>query len=189
MAEDDINENEDGTEEGDGEDSEGGKKRGGKKLVMIIAPLVLIIGGLAAAYFMGALDGLLGKEDHEEPHAEGIDGMAQDLANADDGSGVYFDITNLVVTLNSNDPHNPDYLSLDLSIRVASADDVTLLENNMPRIRHNFNSVLRELRLEETQGSSGYEMIKEELLRRLRVMIPDADIREVLIVKFLPNPG
>ena len=91
---DDNAENEEG-EDGEGEESSGGGK---KKLIIIIAAvLLLLIGGGAGLYFMGMLDGLLGKteemhcevdehgEEHCEPveHAEGEEDHGKDGKKSD----------------------------------------------------------------------------------------------------------
>ncbi len=61
-------------EEGAEGEGEGGKKGLPiKKLLLIIVPIVLVLGGGAGAYFTGLLDGLLGKKPaaEGEAHAEG----------------------------------------------------------------------------------------------------------------------
>src|SRR5690606_11838806 len=110
MAEDDIKDDDiKGAEGEDGEEG-GKKKRSGKKIVIIAVAVLLLIGiGATAAYMTGLLDGVLG---HGEEVAEGEHDpdLEAELAHQDDGTGVYIEIENFVVTLNSANVRDPDKL-------------------------------------------------------------------------------
>ena len=77
MAEDleeDFEEHEEGGEPAE----EGGGKPDLKKIIMIVAPIVLLLGVGAGLYFSGLLDGLLGKKHAEAEQTE--EGAAEEAA-------------------------------------------------------------------------------------------------------------
>lgn len=92
---DDKEQNDEAETPAEGAEGEGAPAKGRniKKLLMIIVPIVLLLGGGAGAYFTGALDGLLGKklaaeahgEEGEEVAAEGEEAAAEEEgAHAED---------------------------------------------------------------------------------------------------------
>lgn len=196
MAEDEVNENEDGENDDgeEGEEGEGGKKRSGKKLVfMIVAVLILLGGGGAGAYFMGFIGGGESEEMAADGHGEDSGhGAAHEAVTDEDGDeghdghggggGVYVPIDKIVVALRGDNPRDPVNLSLEVSILVGSEEDKSAIEHNMPAIMDGMQGVLRELRLDDLQGSAGLMLIREELLRRVKVAVPpDVNVSEVLI--------
>ena len=211
MAEEDqTSESEDGE---DGEEGEGSAKGGGskKKLIIIIAAVVLLlIGGLAGAYFTGLLDPLFGSSDEvaadtesspDKTEGSGSEG-AEDSESGDSesgedksessleesveilGPGVFHDLPEITVNLKARGGKKK-FLKLQLSLELNSEDDVAIVEGAITRVIDNFNVFLREMRIEDLEGSAGMYRIREELLLRINGAIAPSKAREVLFKEML----
>jgi flagellar FliL protein len=58
-------------------------------------------------------------------------------------------------------------------------------ETIMPRVIDQFQTYLRELRVEDLRGSSGIYRMKLELLNRVRAAAPDIGVKDVLFQEIL----
>ncbi len=180
MADDDL----DGDVEGEVISETGGGGGGKKKLIMIVLPLLLLLGGGAAAYFMGALDSLLGEEPTEETLAEdGEGGGGEDVAMPVEDA-VFFDLPELLVNLNTGGRRS-QFLKIRISLEVPSLADQQRVEAVMPRVVDNFQTYLRELRIEDLQGSAGMYRLREELLTRVNAAVKPTTVNEVLFKEIL----
>ncbi|GAB4371063.1 MAG: flagellar basal body-associated FliL family protein [Kiloniellaceae bacterium] len=146
----------------------------GKKLVLfIILPLLLLLGGLAGAYFAGLLDPLLGKH---EPVAEEVK-PAEPVT-------VFYDMPQMLVNLNTGGKKN-NYLKIAISLELTSQDDLATIETLLPRVVDNFQVYLRELRVEDLRGSAGVQRLREELLMRVNTAVHPVEVRDVLFKEML----
>ncbi|MGF1631440.1 MAG: flagellar basal body-associated FliL family protein [Kiloniellaceae bacterium] len=146
----------------------------GKKLVLfIILPVLLLIGGIAGAYFAGLLDPLLGKG--EAPVAEGTPAAPQT---------VFFDLPQMLVNLNTGERKN-NYLKIAISLELTSEADSLELQSLLPRVVDNFQVYLRELRVEDLRGSAGVQRLREELLMRVNNAVYPIEVRDVLFKEML----
>ncbi len=174
MAEDDdLDENDEVG--GDSSDDDDGDSGGKKKLIIIVAlAFLLIIGGLAGAYFTGLLDAILGGREPEET-----------IGEQTSVGGVYFDLPELLVNLNSTGSRS-QFLKVKISLEINSNGDIAQIEHMMPRIIDNFQVYLRELRIEDIKGAAGMYRLREELLLRVSsavdpILVKDVLFREMLI--------
>lgn len=146
----------------------------GKKLVLfIILPLLLLLGGLAGAYFAGLLDPLLGKHEpaaEEQQPAEPVT--------------VFYDLPQMLVNLNTGGKKN-NYLKIAISLELTSQDDLATIETLLPRVVDNFQVYLRELRVEDLRGSAGVQRLREELLMRVNTAVHPVEVRDVLFKEML----
>lgn len=167
-------------EEGDGEDVEdgegAGKKSGKKKLILFaVIGIVVLAGAGAGVYFSG----LLGGSEEAGQTAEG--GAAE---NALPVAAHYLELDEMVVTLGGTG-RKSSFLKMRLSLELESAVDEVRIKSVMPRIVDNFQVFLRELRIEELQGSHGLYRVKEELLARVNAAAHPAKVRDVLFREML----
>jgi len=166
-------------EEGDSSDgAEGassGKKFGKKKLILFAAiGLVVLLGAGAGIYFSG----LLGGGDHEKG------ATAEGGENAPPVTAHYLDLDEMVITLGGVG-RKSSFLKMRLSLELASPEDEIRIKAIMPRIIDNFQVFLRELRIEELQGSQGLYRVKEELLARVNAASYPTKVRDVLFREML----
>jgi flagellar FliL protein len=185
-------------DEGGGGEAPARKKFSGKKLVLfIILPLLLILGGAAAAFFAGVFtpsETEASEDSHGEakPDAHGKPDAKADAhgAPAKDGhgapgaGGVFFNVPDMVVNLNSTG-RRPSFLKISISVEVGRQEDVPEIEKVMPRIVDNFQVYLRELRLEDLRGSAGIYRLREELLLRVGVAAQPVQVKDVLFREML----
>jgi flagellar FliL protein len=182
--------NAEGGAEGDAGTEEGGGGFGRKKLVLLIMipVLVLALGG-GAAWYMGYLDKFLHKQLDCSAVKEGdkdYDACLKQIAqkNQDEGPGVFVDVPDLLVNLNSTS-RNPRFLKISLKVELDKKEDEKNFELVMPRVIDQFQTYLRELRLEDLRGSSGMYRMKIELLSRVRAAAPGIKVRDVLFQEIL----
>lgn len=184
MAEEDLGDEEVGGDdamEGDDEMMESSGKGGKKKLIIIAVVLLLVVGGVAGAFFTGLL----------EPVIAALGGGGEETATEEQapaapvaGTGVFFDVPELLVNLNTRG-RKARHLKIRMALELGSASDQAILENVMPRVIDNFQVYLRELRIEDLQGSAGVYRLREELLRRVSAAAAPAQINDVLFREML----
>ena len=164
--------------EGYGDDVEldasprGGGMSGKKITLIVLLPLLLLLGAGAGLYFTGTLDGLLGgdKQETAEP------------AKAE--KTVFYDMPTLLVNLNSGG-RTSNFLKLSVALEIAGEDGQKTLERYMPRVVDNFQVYLRELRVEDLQGSAGLQRLREELLLRVNAAVDGVEVKDVLFKEML----
>ncbi|MBK1697723.1 flagellar basal body-associated FliL family protein [Rhodovibrio salinarum] len=164
--------------EGYGDDVEldASPRRGGmsgKKITLfVLLPLLLLAGAGAGLYFTGMLDSLLGggKEEKHEP--------------AKVEKTVFYEMPTLLVNLNSSG-RSSNFLKLSVSLEIAGEAGKEKLEKYMPRVVDNFQVYLRELRVEDLQGSAGLQRLREELLLRVNAAVEGVEVKDVLFKEML----
>lgn len=162
----------------DEEEESGGGGFGGKKLVLfIVLPILLLAGAGAGVYFSGLLDPFLGGDPAEEEKKE-------EAAEAADVPGHYIDLEEMLVTLASKG-RKQSFLKLRVSLELGDPQDEARVTTVMPRIVDNFQVFLRELRVEELQGSQGVYRVKEELLSRVNAATHPVKVKDVLFREIL----
>ncbi len=181
---DDLDDDLDEAEDADGEDGEGGSKKGGKKTLFIIigAVLILLIGGVAGAWFTGMLDPVVAMftgEHAEEAAVEGGAGGEGVIGNV-----VYLDLPEILVNLNTAG-RKQSYLKIQVSLELQKQEDVPRVEAVMNRIMDTFNVYLRELRIDDLKGSAGMYRLREELLMRVSTAAAPAQVNDVLFREML----
>ncbi len=182
MADEDDDEDD---QDAGGGDDEGGEppEKGGKKVLIIIGLLFLIvIGGLAAAYFTGLTDPVIEMVIGTNPDAEG--GEDGEQSGQSQGRAVFYDLQELLVNLNTGG-RKSSFLKIRVSLELQSEDDRAKLDTIMPRIIDNFQTYLRELRIDDLKGSAGMYRLREELLLRVNAAAAPAKIKDVLFKEML----
>lgn len=159
-------------------DEEGGKGLGAKKLLMIIVP-VLILAVAAALYFLGVFGGKTeaGAEGEEAAAAAGEHGEGA-------GGALFLEIPDLLVNLSSaGGPQR--FLKLKVKLEVSSAEDLAALEAVAPRVVDQFQTFLREMRVQDLRGSAGIYRLRQELLYRVNLAAHPLKVKDVLFQEIL----
>lgn len=207
MAEDEVNENEDGaaTESEEGEGEEGAEEKAGfnaKKLILFIVLPLLLLGGVGGGlYFSGFLDSYLGKEEcieeldeegevitpcpeeEEEAHEE----ESGDHGGGDygeGGSGAFIEMPTMIVNLSEEDG-TPRFLRLTVQLELKNPADAGEIEAVMPRVVDQFQTYLRELRVRDLRGSAGIYRLQMELLWRVNQAAAPVEVKDVLFQEIL----
>jgi len=167
------------------------KRKSGKKLILfILLPLLLLGGGAGGLVATGIID-LGGGEEHaaEGDGEHGGEKAGGHGAEAKHGAEapkelVFYDLPDLLVNLSSTG-RRTNYLKIRVSLEAESQEDVAKLQALAPRIIDNFQVYLRELRVNDLQGSAGMARLREELLRRVSVAVEPIKIHDVLFREML----
>lgn len=164
--------------EEDDEESEPTGRGGTKKklILFIFLSILLVLGALAGAYFSGLADPLLHRMKSEKKPAEEI--------SKDGQVAVFYDLPEILVNLNS-EGHKEHFMKIQISLELKSSLDVPPIKSIMPRIIDSFVVYLRELRVEDLNGSSDLEKIREELLARVNDKVDPVIVNDVLIKDIL----
>jgi flagellar FliL protein len=189
-----------GADGGDGGESVK-KKLSGKTLVLfIILPALLVIGGGGAAAFMmfgagaPAQGEKAGKTDDAEHAAAEKPAAAPGEEGENEGVGLtvgesgmpsYYDLPKMIVNLSGEQGGRPLLLQLELVLEAQDPAVFNDIPAVMPRLQDQFQTFLRELRVEDLNGSSGTHQLRLELLRRTNLVIAPAKVDAVLIEAIL----
>ena len=157
------------------------KKLSGKKIVLFVVIILVLIVGPAAAYFSGALDGLLGKK-HEGEHAE--EEHKEPEHPAFTGPPVFKDLPDMLVNLNTGE-RRATLLKLGITLEIAHKEEEKDVTEAIPRITDAFQVYLRELKVDDLRGSAGVYRLREELLMRVNAATAPIKVKDVLIKEFL----
>ena len=172
-------------EEEDEEDSEEeGSESGGrfeslkKPLLFVALPIVLLIGIGAGVYFSGLLDPLLGHDEETVAKAKAEDEVAYVAP------GLFIDLDEMLVNLSSGG-RKASFVKMRVSLELANTEDEPRVRALVPRIVDSLQVYMREIRVEELQGSHGLYRIREELLMRVNAAAKPAKVRDVLFREML----
>jgi flagellar FliL protein len=191
------------------------KKLAGKTLVLfVIVPAVLVLGGGGAAAMMLLGGGKPAEAAQGEAHAEkkpakkpekkddhgggnhGAEGAAAGGAEesdaghvmeCDEGNPCYYAMPPIMVNLAGAEGDRPQFLKLDLVLESGDMSNFDQVPGSMPRLKDQLNSFLRELRVEDLNGSAGSYRLRRELLKRFNIVMAPAKIDAVLIEGMLIN--
>lgn len=96
----------------------------------------------------------------------------------------FYDVPDILVNIQTSDG-STSYLKLSVALELDSDLEKPGLQVLMPRLVDQFQSYLRELRLDDLKGSAGVMRIKEELLRRVNVSAAPYHVRDVLLKEMI----
>ena len=179
----------------EGEAGEGAPETAKKKppLMMLIAAgagalVILGGGGTAAVMMMGGGKAEAHKSVHKKPAAkkdagDKKDGAADPVSQGPDGE-VFYTMPDMVVNIQSTDGH-PTYLKLKLALQMADEDSAEAIGPNQLRLNDMFQSFLRELRPDDLAGSEGSYQLRQEIQRRVNLVIAPSKVNAVLIQEML----
>ncbi len=171
------NEREEGAAEGEASKQGFVKKFLGNKKLLIIAAagvLMLVLGGGAGAYFF-----LFSDSD-----AQKAQGAAAAFVPPTPPQVAFFDVPDILVNIQTPDG-SAAYLKLSVALELDSDLEKPGLQVLMPRLVDQFQSYLRELRIDDLKGSEGVVRLKEELLRRVNASAAPYHVRDVLLKEMI----
>ena len=154
------------------------------KKLMVAGGLVVVLGGGGGAYYF--LGGSAPADEHAEgaPAAGGHGGGHGAASELPSEHAAFLDVPDIVVNIQTADS-TPAYLKLSVSLELDSAEARTAIEPVMPRVVDQFQTYLRELRVDDVRGSMGVMRLKEELLRRVNLAAAPTPVRDVLLKEMI----
>ena len=158
------------------------RKKGKGKLVMIVLPLLLVLGG-AGGWFSGIIPRLLGHEEaHAEAHGEHEAAVKAELVAAK--PPVFVEMPDIVANLNTG-PKRAAFIKLKAKLELAKPEDQPVLTAAMPRVLDLFQGYLREMRPEELRGTASTYRLREELVARTNIAAYPAKVVSVLFTEMI----
>lgn len=148
-----------------------GKIRGKRLILLIFVPIFLVIILIVGLFYTGVFERFFASEPEVTP--------IEEAAQSTTTPGIYLDLEEVLVTLRSQDS-NQRFLKLSISLELEKSSDENLIKTVMPRLIDSFQVFLRELRIEELEGSQGVYRVKEELLDRVNQIIKPAKVKDLL---------
>lgn len=162
--------------DGETEEDGGGKRK--KIILFVVLPILLLLGvGIGASVMLG----VFGSEPQpidDESQAKVEEVVAPTVQTT------FFEIPDLIVNLNTSGRKSA-FLKIKISLEIANPADIDVINQMLPRIVDNFQVYLRELRIEDLQGSAGMYRLHEELLRRVNIAVRPAKVKDVLFKEML----
>ncbi len=161
------------------------KKSGGMLKILLIAGIptlvILIIAGVLLFTSFGR--GLIGLDDHgvQNEHAEEIVEEVVELPE----NITYYEMPELLVNIQTSSSKRKPYLRLAVKFEVHDPEAIKTLDLIKPRIIDSFQVYLRELRVDDLEGSAGSQRLKEELLKRVNAVSAPAKVMDVLFQVFV----
>ena len=151
------------------------------------AVLVLGGGGVGAAVMLGG-HGAHAHKAHKKPAApaKGKDGKGADANPISEGPDgvVFYTMPDMIVNIQSPDGR-PTFLKLKLAFELPDEDSAEAIQPNQLRLNDMFQSFLRELRPEDLSGSEGSYELRQEIQRRVNLVIAPSKVNAVLIQEML----
>jgi flagellar FliL protein len=96
----------------------------------------------------------------------------------------FFDVPDIIVNIQTPDS-TPAYLKLSVALELEKVESKAAIEPVLPRVIDQFQTYLRELRVEDVRGSTGVMRLKEELLRRVNLAVAPTPVRDVLLKEMI----
>lgn len=153
-----------------------------KKIILfVVAPVLLLIGAGGGLYFSGMLDSLMGGGEKQEGAEEEKNDAKKDGAEK---TGAFLEIPPMIVNLNTGDGP-PRYLRLTVQLELEDEKDIPAVEAAMPRVIDQFQTYLRELRVQDLSGSAGLYRVQVELLWRVNRAAAPVKVKDVLFQEIL----
>jgi flagellar protein FliL len=146
-------------------------RRSRKLILFVAAPLLLLGVAGGGLYFTGFL---------------GSHSSAAEAKKA--AEPAFFDVPEMLVNINSGGKRS-GFLKISISLELADAASIPQIKAVMPRVLDNFQTYLRELRVEDLKGSAGLYRLREELLLRVNAAVAPAKVTDVLFKEMLVQQG
>jgi flagellar FliL protein len=99
---------------------------------------------------------------------------------------VFYTLPDILVNMQTADGR-PSFLKLKLTFELPDQDTADTITPDMPRLRDMFMTFLRELRPEDLSGSQGSFQLRQEIQRRVNLLIAPSRVNAVLIEEMLIN--
>jgi flagellar FliL protein len=166
-------------------EGEGGKKKLDKKMIIIIAVgAVVLLGAIAAGLVFSGVLGPKKPEAGKEQMDAAAEKAKEDAAKKEKAGPIFYDMGEVVVNLQT-DGKRQVFLKLVMQLELEAEEDKATIDKIKPRIIDNFQTYLRELRLDDLRGSAGLYRLREELLFRVTEAAHPIKVKDVLIQQML----
>jgi flagellar protein FliL len=160
VSEADLKTEADGEEDGEATPA---KRKLPLKLILIVAGVVLVLGGGGTAGYL-----VFGANKETKAAAASIKPVT------------FVDVPEVLVNLSNVGSDRTQYLKVKVVLELPDPAVQPQIQTAMPRVMDAFQTYLRELRPTDLDGSAGLYRLKEELTRRVNVAVSPNRVNAVL---------
>jgi flagellar FliL protein len=173
--------------EGEGGEAAGGKKKLPMLMIIIAAAALVVVGGGGTTAFLllhkskPAATKVAEVKPKAKKKEKGKDAKPEEgMGKTSDGPGgvTYYAFPTVLSDMQGADGR-PGQVKLDMTFELANADIADNINDNMPRVKDMLQTFLRELRPEDISGSEGDFRLRQELMRRVNLIIAPAQINTI----------
>lgn len=175
--------NEEKSENNEASSEKAPKKKGGKLIPIIVGIIVLVVAAGGGFYFFGKKEAKDHVETVQELKIESLK-TAQERMDALTKL-VYMVMPEMVVNLRTTPNGRASLLKCVFVLLLQSEDEVKIVEAVKPQILDSFQSYIRELDLDQLEGSTGIERLRQTLTERVNSIISPLTVQKILIKEFL----
>lgn len=147
---------------------------------------IAIFAGVSLFLISGSVGGTLfftgffsHKATPEEIAAEKNKPVAIDLSKI-----AFYAMPEMLVNL-TRQGKKASFLRMVVKLELTNGEEVKTLDALKPRIIDQFQAYLRELRVEDVEGSSGLQRLREELLKRVNQVVAPIKVHDILFETLL----
>lgn len=126
-------------------------------------------------------------KDAKKAEKKAAGGKGEEKKEGDKGAASdsdFFDLPDMLVNLDTGGKRQV-FLKISVSLELDDPSDKAALTAVMPRIVDQFQTYLRELRVEDLRGSAGVYRLRQELLARVQPAVAPIEIKDVLFKEIL----
>jgi flagellar FliL protein len=153
-----------------------------KLRLVAAAGLLVVLGGAGAGAYLFLTAAPATAEAGDEAVAQAAPNPAE--ARLPTANTSFLNLPDIIVNLQTPDGSQA-YLKLTAALEIEQPDAAAAVEPVMPRVIDQFQTYLRELRVEDVRGSAGVMRLKEELLRRVNLALAPMPVRDVLLKELI----
>ena len=158
-----------------------------KKLILIIVPVLLLLIG-AGVFFSG----ILNKKDPDATEAGHESANAADAAEHPEdektakADPIFFELPDVIVNIKGKGKAKAtNFLKIKINLELGNPESLPIVEKRLPRLIDQMQTYLRELRVDDLEGSEGLLRLREELLKRIQATADGADVKDVLFAEMI----
>lgn len=170
-----------GQEANENAEGEAKKSKGGilKIALLVGGPLVLIGVVVGVLFFLGIIGGSAEEPKNEEKHEEAVP-IAEQMHEV-----FTYPLPSMLINLRTTG-RRTSFLKITIALEVKGSEESKKeFELLKPRIVDQFQTYLRELDVDDLQGSAGLQRLKEELLDRVNAVTAPVKVQNVLFSELL----
>jgi flagellar FliL protein len=163
------------------------KLLGNKKLLIgAIGAVVLLLGGLGYLLFFSGGHEAAPQVAAAGEHKEVAGAEKSGEPGAEEASNLphFVDLPEMTINLVSA-TGKAQFLRVRVTLEVADAETTKQIQPVMPRILDVFQVYMRELRVDDIEGSAGVQRLKEELTKRVNQVVMPSHVDGVLFKDML----
>jgi flagellar FliL protein len=126
-----------------------------------------------------------GGEGAKKEGAAGAEADVGHAAECEEGNPCYYMMPKQIVNLAGGEGGRPPFLEIELALESNDSATFDGVPDLMPRLKDQYQAFLRELRIEDLNGSAGSFRLRQELLKRFNIVMAPAKLDAVLIESML----